>query len=154
MDADSNCLQLPDNCQEADPSTGNCLTCLPNFDFFRGNCYKKVVGCRQYAGKGCSGCLQGYSLSANGECKPDRSSCQNFDIRANKCVVCAPGFALVGGLCYKQIANCVDYANNASCSQCTSGYILTAGICISSSCQIVDNGVCKRCTNGYTLING
>lgn len=70
------------------------------------------------------------------------------------CVLCASGYAISAGVCYRQIANCAAYASNSSCAQCSAGFLMSAGVCVSESCQIVDNGTCKRCSNGYTLQNG
>lgn len=147
----NNCvLILGKNCATLDMPSTHCATCLPGFGLFL---IANITTCVKL---NTTNCLQWATI---------------FPYR---CIVCAPGYAVVNGSCYQvntTVANCQSYLVDGVCSLCASGFALITNssinstTCASASSLTVQgfldpncgsfnysqSGFCALCNSGFAL---
>lgn len=110
----------------------------------------------------CSQCSDSGQAPLNGECQGSARSATVFctSISGGKCTMCADGYFLFAGGCYKTDRQpgrdvCTG-AENGQCKTCASGLPATSGDCTSqrchkscATCSDTTESGCKTCSSGY-----
>ena len=63
------------------------------------------------------------------------------------------GYALVNGVCKREIYKCREMDVNGNCVRCEDGFNLQNNVCIADGCQSYSPStyVCFKCLSGYIL---
>ena len=155
------CKYIPAFCTGALPS-GDCTGCQSGYELVAGLCVAKIAYCLIYNTNNpayCFQCVNGYYLNSRYGCTELPPFCTAAD-GTGVCLTCVSSYSLVNSLCVVPVANCVRYVQTPAltrCSQCASGFNLTASFTCSSLpqyCAAGSSGVCTSCIAGYQLYQG
>ena len=106
----------------------------------------------------CNICIEGYSVSSNGNCLPCLSNCRQCSgTQQGVCLSCGKGFFLnTEGTC----SVCTEFCSSCNangCTECVAGYALTSDFqcakkCTTpcASCSTTDPSSCFSCLAGYS----
>jgi hypothetical protein len=101
MDGNGLCQSVSIDCSTYSANNGACTSCYPGFALNQGKCALSTSpsSCSRFNARGdCVECGKGSYLNA-GQCVAIDPQCASFDISAQSCVDCYPGYAILNGAC-------------------------------------------------------
>jgi hypothetical protein len=118
-------------CAVLDPSSGDCLSCFPNFYKFGVTCIEGNTSCLSFASNGTGNCIEcnpGFSPSKDGS--SCITNCAAFN--GSACTACNLGhyYLRSNGICTLGNPLCAIYDSNGNCTSCNSGFIVSGGTCL------------------------
>lgn len=164
----SSCLPVSPLCDNYNPATGACLTCVAGYGLSsRTNACETMQrppsNClRADAVGNCLACSNRfYYNSTSGLCLPVLSLCATYTERTGLCLSCYTGFALLpDNSCVAKAAaaGCLSANPSGLCLGCASKYVLAKG----GSCLLRDpncvgydvEGNCTSCRSGFYVLRG
>lgn len=160
------CYPVSASCDQFDPYTGNCYSCLGQLQLISNQCVNNT-----------SYCNPGFFLF-NSLCIS--STCKTFSPANGNCLTClTPAYYLSAGKCLPvdcgfnsyysvRLANCTPIPNTCLnfsiaselCNSCITGFVLVNGQCTqysnTNNCQLYNftSATCTLCNSNYYVLNG
>jgi hypothetical protein len=147
-------------CLSVQPSSGQCLQCLPSFTYNPASLQCESSYCASFnptvpqRNRVCVSCLPGFVLdSSQRYCIS--LYCLRYDLSSGNCWACVGGSTLNNNVCYANFCSKYSpvYPSSPVCQTCKDGYQLNSNsLCVPQYCSSLNLDLsCAVCSSGYTL---
>ena len=114
-------LQNIPNCMTYQANANICTACMVNFTLQNNQCVAPAVitNCQVQSGSTCITCFGGFYVDNNSCLAQSVPNCVAYTANLNLCSQCSSSFILVAGLCVAMPANCMTYETIPGGVRCT-----------------------------------